>query len=147
MNSIEKALAKLTDKVLATVKDVMQRAPAELSVYVNENFGEDTRGIRPRERNTTTKLRVVKAKLSRATLPKEEGNITRVTADDDGIVIESGVDLGTVPYARIHELGGIAGRGARIPKRPYLKPGMEAFQKDAMPRYLKRISELLAKGY
>ena len=30
-----------------------------------------------------------------------------------------------VVYARIHELGGVAGRGARIPRRPYLAPAIK----------------------
>lgn len=40
-----------------------------------------------------------------------------------GHQIEIGYDLKRVVYARIHELGGFAGRGrtVKIPKRPYLR--------------------------
>jgi phage gpG-like protein len=35
-------------------------------------------------------------------------------------------DVGTgVVYARIHELGGIAGHGSHIPARPYLRPAVD----------------------
>ncbi len=46
------------------------------------------------------------------------GNITMVTNQ----YMEFGVDLSKIPYARVHDLGGQAGRGrrSRIPKREYL---------------------------
>lgn len=41
----------------------------------------------------------------------------------------------TAIYARIQELGGIAGRGAHLPARPYLQPSLE----ESMPE-LRRIA-------
>lgn len=35
---------------------------------------------------------------------------------------------GTVPYARIQELGGTAGRGSTLPARPYLRPAKERIE-------------------
>lgn len=49
-----------------------------------------------------------------------------------------------VKYARIHELGGMAGRNrsARIPKRPYLRPALEDRQnQNAVVAIITRIIE------
>lgn len=147
MNAVERALRLLGEDVLRISKEVMQTIPDALEVYYNENFGEDTLGVKPREPNTGDRLRVVSGRLSRATAKGEEGNVTKISADADGITIESGIDLSVVPYARIHELGGTAGRGAKIPKRPYLRPGMEAFLSKEFPRYIKRIQDRLVKEF
>lgn len=56
---------------------------------------------------------------------------------------------GTVPYARIQELGGMAGRNlaTEIPARPYLKPAVERLQesgalsKVSVAAFLKVIGE------
>lgn len=38
----------------------------------------------------------------------------------------------TVPYAAIHEFGGIAGRGAVIPPRPYIQPALDNVRAEAI---------------
>lgn len=44
----------------------------------------------------------------------------------------------TAPYARIHELGGTAGHGARLPARPYVKPGLAT----ALPKLARIFREM-----
>lgn len=44
------------------------------------------------------------------------GNITQITKR----FMEFGVDLNKVPYARVHDLGGRAGRGSRMPQREFM---------------------------
>jgi len=44
------------------------------------------------------------------------GNITNITKR----FLEFGVDLDKVPYAQVHDLGGRAGRGSRMPKREFM---------------------------
>jgi len=51
-----------------------------------------------------------------ATQTGARGNITDIT----NRYMEFGVDLSQIPYARVHDLGGRAGRGSMIPKREYL---------------------------
>ena len=43
-----------------------------------------------------------------------------------------------IVYSRIHELGGLAGRGHRskIPKRPYLKPAIKSLAADPVSRQM-----------
>lgn len=51
-----------------------------------------------------------------ATQTGASGNITVVNKQS----LEFGVDLNKVPYARVHDFGGRAGRGSRMPKREYM---------------------------
>ncbi len=51
-----------------------------------------------------------------ATQTGARGNITDIT----NRYMEFGVDLGQIPYARVHDLGGRAGRASMMPKREYL---------------------------
>jgi len=51
-----------------------------------------------------------------ATQTGAAGNITDITKR----YLEFGVDLNKVPYARVHDFGGKAGRGSRMPKREYM---------------------------
>lgn len=51
-----------------------------------------------------------------ATQTGARGNITEISNRG----MEFGVDLTQIPYARVHDLGGRAGRSSMIPKREYL---------------------------
>lgn len=105
----------------------------------------------------------------------EKGVIFDVKIQGDKIELVSGVDTRAIPYAAIHEFGGTIkhpggtpyrmingefapvrksnGRGLPITKphdikikaRPYLKPGMEAFIKEALPRYVNRLIKMLSE--
>ncbi len=67
---------------------------------------------------------------------------------DDAVVISGGKGIGSnLRYARIHQLGGMAGRGHRskIPARPYL--GMDQKSKDKVIRKItKTLIASLTKG-
>lgn len=79
-------------------------------------------------------LRIVSGRLARATRPRGRGNVARVEKLAGGrrVGLSYGVRLDVVPYARIHELGGFAGRGRRtyIRARSYLNPAA----RDVLPR-------------
>jgi len=87
-----------------------------------------------RAASDTGPLRIVSGALARALRPSGRGAISRVSTEGLRAKLEKGVDLGVVPYARIHEKGGLAGRRrgargrftrrARIPARPYLAPAL-----------------------
>lgn len=55
-----------------------------------------------------------------------------------GVEIKFGTD---VPYAAIHEFGGVTGKGHKtvIEKRPFLRPGIE----DALPKFEARVQSLV----
>jgi hypothetical protein len=93
-------------------------------------FMRDARGEGRRSREDTGPLRILSGDLAGAVTsggPNSPGKIERVRTEGYRISMEKGVDLGRVPYARIHEYGGHAGRGGAtfIPARPYLRPALE----------------------
>ncbi len=121
-------------------------------VYAIEQMGEDIGAgpFRQQESgalslrapiNQTNKLRFQTNRLGRALAPNESGNVSKVIVDGDDFIVEYGVDLSVVPYARIHEYGGTAGRGSsvRIKPRPYLRPAFQQFMKKQMPRIMQSI--------
>lgn len=132
-------------RVLELAKQVLQQVPQELDVYYNENFGTDLKGERAKQANSTNRLRYYKGNLSRALQKDGAGNITSVDVMGGQIIVTSGIDDSVIPYARIHEYGGKAGRNGAVTlrPRPYLNPGMESFVQKAFPRYIKRLIKLL----
>jgi hypothetical protein len=75
--------------------------------------------------------------------PNRPGVIERVSGTPARVRLEKGVDLGRVPYARIHELGGVAGRGAVIPARSYLRPALH----DELPEVRGDIRRTLTRSF
>lgn len=151
------------DDVIKIVVGEWRKVPDMLFVYVNEFFGEDigaeafrnaptskagAKAVRGRKqpRNLRTgpgSLRIVSGDLFRATEPNAKGNLTKFAVTPKGIEIDYGIDTNVVPYAYIHEYGGNAGRGGkvRLPARPYFNPGVQAFDREQMPKILARIDK------
>ena len=127
----EEYIAKLIRAVPSVVKDAMdpQIIQAELAIDISDNLGDETPNpIYPRAKGG--KLNLVKKNLFRAaTVYKGRGNVSKTTGSGSSFAFQWGIDLDVVPYARIHDLGGKAGRGLKstIPARPYITPAMETF--------------------
>ena len=127
----EDYIRELIRKVPGIVKDAMdpQIIQAELAVDISDNLGDETPNpIYPRAKGG--KLNLVKKNLFRAaTVYKGRGNVSKTTGSGSSFAFQWGIDLDVVPYARIHDLGGDAGRGlkTKIEKRPYITPAMETF--------------------
>ena len=149
-------MTNMGDQIISIIKDEFQRIPVMLYFYVSDNMGEDIgssvfRGggkVRGRKfpRNTRTgpgTLRVVSADLLRATEVGGRGNIYSLSTLGGIISIDYGVDVNVIPYAAIHEYGGNASRGGktRIAARPYLRPAIEAFEREEWPNILSRIDK------
>lgn len=127
----EEYITKLIRAVPGVVRDAMdpQMLQAELAVDISDNMGDLNRNpVYPRAGGKT--LQVVTGNLLRAaTVYKGRGNVSKTTGSGTSFSFQWGIDLDVVPYARIHELGGKAGRGLKttIPARPYITPALEAF--------------------
>lgn len=141
----ESPFADKIERVKALIKAYMQEAPNLLSVYMFEQMGQDIGNEVKPPRNTTNQLRIQSTRLSRSFTPNESGNVTIVKQENGMISIQYGINLGEVPYARIHEFGGSTGRGGatKIPARPYLRPGFAAFIDKEVPRFYKRLAKEL----
>lgn len=127
----EEYITKLIRAVPSVVKDAMdpQIIQAELAVDISDNMGDLNKNpVYPRAGGKT--LQVVTGNLLRAaTVYKGRGNVSKTTGSGSSFSFQWGIDLDVVPYARIHDLGGKAGRGLKstIPARPYITPAMETF--------------------
>jgi phage gpG-like protein len=148
---MEQALPNVK-RLREATKKIMQSIPNQMYVYAIEQMGEDIGAgpFRQQESgalslrapiNQTNKLRFQTNRLGRALAPNESGNVSNVIVDGDDFIVEYGIDLSVVPYARIHEYGGTAGRGGsvRIKPRPYLRPAFQQFMKKQMPRIMQSI--------
>lgn len=143
-------------RVREIVKAFMQEVPNAIYAYVIEQMGEDI-GAGPFKqqetgalslrapRNETDKLRFQTNTLGRALAPNEDGNISIVAQKGDQLYVMYGIDLNVVPYARIHEFGGNAGRGGavKLRARPYLRPGFQEYLNKQVPRFIQRIAKEL----
>jgi len=131
----EAYIRELIKQVPGIVRDAMdpQILQAELAVDISDNMGDLNKNpVYPRAGGKT--LQVVSGKLLRAaTVYKGAGNASSVKATATGVTFFWGIDLDVVPYARIHELGGNAGRklASYIPPRPYITPALKAFSGDS----------------
>lgn len=74
-------------------------------------------------------LRIITGNLYRSFSPKNigAGNVFEIRREGDSLVFNYG---SRVPYAAIHEYGGIAGNGAVIPARPYMRPAIQQWKRD-----------------
>jgi hypothetical protein len=127
----EDYVRELIRRVPGIVKDAFdaQILQAELAVDISDNMDNENRNpVYPR--GGGDKLQVVTGDLFRAaTVYKAKGNATTIKGGGTMFSFVWGIDLDVIPYARIHEFGGQAGRGLKttIPKRPYITPAFEAF--------------------
>jgi len=151
--------------IVAAAKEEQQRTQIELLPYFLEHMHTqsnlDTRsskklasstrkkpykGKLKNLKNETTQLYRLSRGLMDALAPKGKGNISEVLPD--GSFVHK-IDLEVIPYARIHELGGEAGRKSNrvtIPARPYSEPAIADFMEKEMPRKARNVVNAALKN-
>lgn len=126
-----------------------QRLQTLLAADISNNYGETNRTPSyPRSPQGNT-LQLVTGRLFKAaTVYNAPGNVSRTKVEGKQVTFEWGIDLGIVPYARIHEYGGQAGRGLKttIPKRPYIGPALKEFQDNRMESVIDTLFTKLLRG-
>lgn len=160
-NPISKALADLAKNVRPLIKGYLeQESPVILQsyydAYLNAQSTPDRKaksGRRYYSRpNDSSKLRRLYGNVVRAVQVGQPGNIYSLTIAGNNIIMVSGIDTDTkvkagpdtvtLKYAELHEMG-----TQRFRKRPFLGPGFEDFNKDALPEILSRFADDLAERY
>lgn len=86
--------------------------------------------------NKTNELYKLTGDLTRALTRGGRGNLSEIGADGS---FTFAIDLNEIPYARIHEYGGTAGRGSQIPARPYVRPALKDFVATELPAMAQRV--------
>jgi len=89
-------------------------------------------------RNDTNQLYILYGNLVRSLQPKQRGNIAEISGSLTNPFIKLGIDLSVIPYARIHEFGGTAGK-SKIPARPYFFPALQKYAKEGFEERLQAI--------
>lgn len=123
-----------------------KRLSRELYQYIGLYMikaGNKAKGTKNPSSGTGT-LRIITGNLYKSFSPKNiaSGNVYEVKREGDTYVFNYG---SKVPYAAIHEFGGIAGNGARIPARPYLRPAIEQWKKDNLSDVKSEMKQELIK--
>lgn len=79
-------------------------------------------------------LRLITGTLYRSFTPNKPNmnNIYVAKTTGNNFQFEYGSSL---PYAAIHEYGGVAGNGAKIPRRPYLKPAQKEWKSKRLSAF------------
>ncbi len=94
----------LYERIRRVLDAVVSEFPFAMQAFAEERLHE---GRRPGRRNTTRKLYVDTGRLVRSLVPYRPGNIYRKRITPTSVALQYGIDLDAVPYARIHELGGV----------------------------------------
>lgn len=156
---------RLKIEIIKAAKEEQQRTQEELLPYFMEHMHTTSnlssgsakrlskstkkkpyKGKLRNAKNETNELYRMSRALMDALAPKGKGNISN-TLPDGSFVHQ--IDLDVIPYARIHELGGEAGRKSKrvtIPARPYSAPAITDFMEKEMPKKAKRIVDAALKN-
>lgn len=147
--TVDDYVQKVLTRLPSAAKDAFdpQRMQTIIGARVSDFYGKTNREPKYPRTDGGNTLQLVSGKLFKAaTVYKAAGNVSEFKAVGQGIYsFVWGIDLDIVPYARIHEYGGQAGRNhaATIPARPYIGPALKVVQDkdldDVIADMMKRI--------
>lgn len=126
-------VAELQARLTPLYNDFAYQYADELQALAGANMVYATKADK-RTRNTGDKLRRITGALFKSLNRKDPNNIFELRTNAFGFDVIYGSKL---PYAAIHEYGGQAGRNraVTIPKRPYLLPALEQFNKTTREQF------------
>lgn len=133
--TIDEYVQRILARLPTEAKDAFdpERLQVILSSRISENYGNENRTpTYPRVPTGTTLQQVKGNHFKAATIYRAKGNVSRTEAKAGTYSFVWGIDLAVIPYARIHEYGGQAGRNhaATIPPRPYIGPSIKAMNNE-----------------
>ena len=126
-------VAELQARLTPLYNDFAYQYADELQALAGANMVYATKADK-RTRNTGDKLRRITGALFKSLNRKDPNNTFELRTSAFGFDVIYGSKL---PYAAIHEYGGQAGKGLKvnIPKRPYLLPALEQFDKTTKEQF------------
>lgn len=130
-------VAQLQAQITPMFNDFAHQYVDEVAALARANMVYATLADK-RTRNTGDKLRRISGTLFKSLGRNDPNNIYKMKAFGAGFDIEYG---SKVVYAAIHEYGGKAGRNlaVTIPKRPYLLPALEEFDKTTKKQFADKV--------
>ena len=124
-----------------------QRIQNALGRDISEHYGVSN--PKPKYPSKEAKLNYVEGNLFKAaTVYKAKGNVSQFKQAGDTYSFIWGIDLDIIPYARIHEYGGQAGRNlmSTIPARPYITPAIKDFETNTLPTIIEIMLRKLSQA-
>lgn len=134
------AFEEMVKTAQEAAKTIVRRAQVELEAETKKSFrlsnppGRDSHGRFSRSVSPPGSPPAVVTGTLRRSITSSKVEVRATSA--------TGTVYPTAVYARIQELGGIAGHGAHLPARPYLAPALE----KTTPRMQEIATEEWAKG-
>lgn len=137
-------LQSITPRLLVEIYRALQAwiyVGASLSV---EKYMVAGQSLARGQRNTSNLLARRSGTLSRSTIASADSGMS--PASPEGATVITATWGSAVPYARIHEKGGYAGRGhkAYIPPRPYLAPALNESRPELIASIQRAVEMALA---
>ena len=134
-------------KVNSIIEGEVDKALVRLSLYFAKYLHSPS--VSRLTPNRTGKLYVKIGNLRRSLTPGMEGNKITKMFENGAYKVEFGIDATKIPYAAIHEYGGVAGRGVQLRARPYFNEAFKDFEKDPNGAQLmyNNIMELLRQEF
>lgn len=130
-------VAQIEAKIKPLFNDYAYQYADEVAALARANMVYATLADK-RTKNTGDKLRRISGALFKSLGRNDDNNIFKLTPTPSGFTVTYGSKL---PYAAIHEYGGNAGRNlaVAIPKRPYLNPALEQFNKTTKQQFALKV--------
>lgn len=149
MMTVDEYVRKILLALPSIAKDAFdpQRMQTALGADISTYYGQTNR--EPKYPSTSPKLNLVTGTLFKgATVYKAKGNVSSFKQTGNAYSFVWGIDLDVIPYARIHEYGGMAGRNlmSRIPARPYITPAIKDFEQETLPKIVEIMLRKLSQA-
>ena len=144
-NDISPSLEAYTDKLVNKLVQAMGDSSRLVVATATGTYMRDAKGEpRRRRKDDSGPLRIVSGRLARSLTGARKGgrnpeSVYELSIGGGEIRLTFG---SSVPYSRIHEFGGTAGKGAVIPARPYLGPALEEERQNIASVFRNAITDL-----
>lgn len=149
MITVDEYVRRMLNLLPSVAKDAFD--PQVMMAYIAEGISKSYGQSNPKPDYPSRKpvLNYVTGNLFKAaTVYKAKGNVSQFKQAGNSYSFFWGIDLNLVPYARIHEYGGQAGRNlmSTIPARPYAGPGMVYVEEKRLPEIIDKMLRKLAQA-
>lgn len=134
---------RYSKKVQALVDQYNKDLPDEIRPYIEDNLWMGRHPNYPKRYiNRTNKLYIRTGRLTDALRVNNPGNIARISTRSNRNILEYGINLQTVPYARYHETG-----TSRFRARPFITPGIKEFREKRLRTLQNQLFEKIIRAW
>lgn len=130
-------------RIKPIIEEYNRNLPNEIRPYIQRNLWMGRHPNYPRRYiNRTNKLYIRTGRLTNALAENNPGNISRISTRSNRNIVEYGIDVRQVPYARYHETG-----TSRFRARPFITPGIRAFREERLRQLQDELFERIIRAW